>query len=200
MEGETTMLGTPYDFQEPLNSSPSDYCAWKEGGSGLDLRLTLEPTATSSIDDHTGRGYNLDVDPVPVPQDGPGTSAVLLTDPAFADSGEENFAYGYFYVAGEVTVFLKSVGLDFGAERLRAMADETARRLGVRRPASATGPTKEPPADGRELNNSDPCRDSGETYVATHHNGGAEGIRTPDLLIANETRYQLRHSPRCDSG
>src|SRR5205085_121912 len=27
--------------------------------------------------------------------------------------------------------------------------------------------------------------------------GGAEGIRTPDLLIANETRYQLRHSPKC---
>ena len=30
--------------------------------------------------------------------------------------------------------------------------------------------------------------------------GGAEGIRTPDLLIANETRYQLRHSPRCLAG
>ena len=26
---------------------------------------------------------------------------------------------------------------------------------------------------------------------------GAKGIRTPDLLIANETRYQLRHSPLC---
>ena len=26
---------------------------------------------------------------------------------------------------------------------------------------------------------------------------GARGIRTPDLLIANETRYQLRHSPKC---
>ncbi len=25
--------------------------------------------------------------------------------------------------------------------------------------------------------------------------GGAEGSRTPDLLDANETRYQLRHSP-----
>jgi hypothetical protein len=24
---------------------------------------------------------------------------------------------------------------------------------------------------------------------------GAEGNRTPDLLIANETRYQLRYSP-----
>ena len=28
---------------------------------------------------------------------------------------------------------------------------------------------KKPPADGQELLNSDPCRDSGETYVATHH-------------------------------
>jgi hypothetical protein len=26
--------------------------------------------------------------------------------------------------------------------------------------------------------------------------GGAEGIRTPGLLVANEARYQLRHSPR----
>jgi hypothetical protein len=25
--------------------------------------------------------------------------------------------------------------------------------------------------------------------------GGATGIRTPDLLDANESRYQLRHSP-----
>jgi hypothetical protein len=27
---------------------------------------------------------------------------------------------------------------------------------------------------------------------------GAEGTRTPDLLDANETRYQLRHSPSSD--
>ena len=31
--------------------------------------------------------------------------------------------------------------------------------------------------------------------VSTHHIGGAKGTRTPDLLVANETRYQLRHSP-----
>ena len=29
--------------------------------------------------------------------------------------------------------------------------------------------------------------------------GGARGLRTPDLLIANETRYQLRHSPKDSS-
>src|SRR6478752_436768 len=27
------------------------------------------------------------------------------------------------------------------------------------------------------------------------HFGGPEGIRTPDLFIANEARYQLRHRP-----
>ena len=32
-------------------------------------------------------------------------------------------------------------------------------------------------------------------FVETTLFGGAKGIRTPDLLIANETRYQLRHSP-----
>ena len=33
------------------------------------------------------------------------------------------------------------------------------------------------------------------TRLKKGNNGGAEGIRTPDLLIANETRYQLRHRP-----
>lgn len=30
--------------------------------------------------------------------------------------------------------------------------------------------------------------------------GGAEGNRTPDLLDANEARYQLRYSPWWDGG
>jgi hypothetical protein len=38
------------------------------------------------------------------------------------------------------------------------------------------------------------------TQVSGVSSGGAEGIRTPDLLIANETRYQLRHSPGRRSG
>ena len=36
-----------------------------------------------------------------------------------------------------------------------------------------------------------------ELYLVTSGFGGAEGTRTPDPLVANEVRYQLRHSPRC---
>ena len=30
--------------------------------------------------------------------------------------------------------------------------------------------------------------------------GGDKGIRTPDLLTASQTRYQLRHTPECNEG
>ena len=40
-------------------------------------------------------------------------------------------------------------------------------------------------------------RDMRDLCPDTSH-GGAEGNRTPDLLIANETRYQLRYSPLPD--
>jgi len=45
----------------------------------------------------------------------------------------------------------------------------------------------------------DRCPTSVYAGQARCHIGGAEGIRTPDLLIANETRYQLRHSPKLTS-
>jgi hypothetical protein len=38
------------------------------------------------------------------------------------------------------------------------------------------------------------------TYIAGQRMCGAEGNRTPDLLDANESRYQLRHSPVPASG
>ncbi len=129
MQGETTIVGASYEFQEPLNESPSAFCAWKEKSTGLAVQVTLEPAATSEIDDHTGRAYNIDVDPVVVPQDGPGTSAVLLMDPAFEGSTDGNLAYGYFFVAGDVTVFVESVGLEVGESALRSMAGEAADRL-----------------------------------------------------------------------
>jgi hypothetical protein len=43
------------------------------------------------------------------------------------------------------------------------------------------------PADGRGICN--PSRDSSVTYDSTHHSSGAKGIRTPDLLDANESTW-----------
>ena len=43
------------------------------------------------------------------------------------------------------------------------------------------------------------CMMTNTTYELPGRAGGAKGIRTPDLLIANETRYQLRHSPSAPS-
>jgi hypothetical protein len=37
-----------------------------------------------------------------------------------------------------------------------------------------------------------PCQ---ENKYPNIKRGGAKGTRTPDLLVANETRYRLRHSP-----
>lgn len=129
LAGTQTVFGSDFEFQPPLQTAPTDFCSWQEANTSLPLQLTLESAATSEIYDHSGRAYNLDVEPVPVPQDGPGTAAVLLTDPAFAGAGQEDFAYGYFFLAEEVTVYVESVGLDIGADNLRALADEAATRL-----------------------------------------------------------------------
>ena len=80
---------------------------------------------------------------------------------------------------------------------------------GCRRPAAATrtwswwirrnGRQPSSPVPGPALSRRDShlnCRGRAQSPPrGVLQSGGAEGIRTPDLLIANETRYQLRHSP-----
>ena len=47
--------------------------------------------------------------------------------------------------------------------------------------------------DGLSAKNSSGREAAG--ILRTERNGGAEGSRTPDLLIANETLYQLSYDP-----
>ena len=60
-------------------------------------------------------------------------------------------------------------------------------------PGSATGDTNR----GRAPMTTTKPRPASDVHAGRtgFPSGGAEGIRTPGLLIANETRYQLRHSP-----
>jgi hypothetical protein len=122
-------FGGPLDFRAHDQIAPSAFCSWKDVSGGLSIQIKLEDAATSEIDDHTGRAYNIDSDPVVEPQDGPGQNAVVLVDNAFADVRGEGFAYGYFFVDSGVTVFLTTPGLEIGRDMLRVLADEAHARL-----------------------------------------------------------------------
>ncbi len=128
LDGQTTNFGDPFQFQAPLGTEPAATCSWKDS-SGLSVQLTIEPTAEAETDDHSGRAYNIDEEPTVEPQDGPGEKAVLLIDKAFDDLGSDGFPYGYFFVEGDDTVFIETVGLDVSAAALRTFADEADRRL-----------------------------------------------------------------------
>lgn len=117
------------DFQEPIQTPPSAYCEWKDVTGAFAVRVTIEDSSTAETDDHSERAYNIDVDPTVAPQDGPGDKAVVLIDTAFASSGSDPLAYGYFFVAGEAAVFIETVGLDIGEPALRLLADEVHGRL-----------------------------------------------------------------------
>ena len=73
-----------------------------------------------------------------------------------------------------------------------------------RRPSPTRGPTgvdmRRAPRNREALRPGTLGRTEPRQHCSCHrfssgHHGGAKGIRTPDLLIANETRYQLRYSP-----
>jgi hypothetical protein len=64
-----------------------------------------------------------------VPQDGPGESAVILVDTAFADLREdEGYAYAYFFVQGGAAILVRTTGLEIGRDNLRVLADEVSAR------------------------------------------------------------------------
>ncbi len=124
-------FGGSLDFQDPIQQSPSAFCTWKTASSET-IQLTIEPATTAETDDHSGRAYNIDEPPQVDPQDGPGTKAVLLTDTAFADVGGDGLAYGYFFVEGDLAVFVETQSFEAGAANLRAIAEEVHARLAMR--------------------------------------------------------------------
>lgn len=121
--------GTPLDFREPLQTSPTAYCEWKDASGAFSIRLTVEDSSVSETEDHSGRAYNIDVEPTVEPQDGPGEKAVILLDTAFVKTGNDPLAYGFFFVEGDAAVFIRGTGLDMGTDVLQTLADEADTRL-----------------------------------------------------------------------
>lgn len=129
LSGVESTFGGALDFGEPLQTPPSEFCSWRDASGGISIELLLEDVATAETVDHSGRTYNIDVEPVVEPQDGPGELAVLLIDSAFTDLGSDELPYGYFFVEGDLAVYLKVVGVDVGRELLRVLAEEVDERI-----------------------------------------------------------------------
>lgn len=127
--GVEAPFGGALDFQEAVQTQPSAYCAWKDPSIPAEVQIRLEDAATAELDDHRDRAFNIDVDPVVEPQDGPGEKAVILVDTAFEKLGSEGLAYGYFFVANGLAVFVKVTFLDLGRDLLRVVADEVDARI-----------------------------------------------------------------------
>jgi hypothetical protein len=94
--------------------------------------VEVESAGDVDVDDHSGREYNIGIEPTVDPQDGPGEKAVILSDTAFEDvSGAIDYAF-YFVLDDR--------------PGWRAMADEVAANLasGAAETSEPAGPTSEP--------------------------------------------------------
>lgn len=129
LESVEAPFGGRLDFQDHLQSAPSEYCSWADPTIPAEIQVTLEDASTAELDDHSERAFNIDVDPVVEPQDGPGEKAVILLDTAFEKSGSEPLAYGYFFVSSGTAVFVKVTFVDIGRDLLRVIADEADARI-----------------------------------------------------------------------
>jgi hypothetical protein len=63
------------------------------------------------------------------------------------------------------------------------------------RQSNVSAAATDPDNTDYQRGNAHSLTDVGSSALNCVNSGGAKGIRTPDLLDANETRYQLRHSP-----
>ncbi len=98
-------------------------CRWSYN-AGFVIDVTIEDLATARP--VSTRRYNMDIDPVLSPKDGPGTNAAVLNDTAW----DRPVPYAYSFEKDGKLVFIRYTGFKTDAEIMRPAADEIARRMG----------------------------------------------------------------------
>ncbi len=142
LDGATIAAAMKNPDEVTLDRATSTSCDWVVFPVGFSV--VVEPASEVDVDDHSGRAYNIDVEPVVKPQDGPGEKAVLLVDTVAADG----FEYAYFFVLDDRAVTIRSTAVPIaGVEAWRTMADEVAANLA----SGAAAPT------GDADSEADPC-------------------------------------------
>jgi len=111
-----------------LELATTDRCEFSKGAAfGFSIRV--ESAANVDVNNHSGRAYNMDIEPVVEAQAGPGEKAVMLIDTAFVDNGLEPFRYAYFFVLGDKAITLWSRAFKIKEGGWRSMAEEVAANI-----------------------------------------------------------------------
>lgn len=111
---------TSYELERRQVSNSE--CRWSYN-AGFSFQVTVEP-----IDNATPleqRRYNLGIETRLEPQSGPGENAALVSDTAWG----KPVAFGYGFELDNSAVFIRVTGMKTDSERLRATANEIAKRL-----------------------------------------------------------------------
>jgi|GEM_PF-3212336 len=125
-----TLEASSGTYSKPTTLGNATALSCSFGNSPGTLTVTVEAAADVETDDHSGRAYNIDVEPIVEPQDGPGDKAVILIDTAFAETlGNDGNRYLYFFVLGDQAVTIRSTAFKVRDDGWRALADEVAGNL-----------------------------------------------------------------------
>jgi hypothetical protein len=115
-------VSTPYEITRKRVSN--DACVWNYN-IGFEINVRVKPLADATP--RAQRTYNMDVPPVIGPQDGPGTDAVLFSDPTWDKSSPRPYAFAFSL--GDREVMITTVGTKTSLSQLRSAADEIAAKL-----------------------------------------------------------------------
>lgn len=97
-------------------------CRWAYN-AGFVINVTIEDVATAKP--VSERRYNIGVDTVIMPQDGPGTSAAIINDTAW----DKPLPFAYSFEKDGKLVFMRYTGFKTGGDIMRPAANEIAARM-----------------------------------------------------------------------
>lgn len=177
-----------YTNPTSLGEANAQRCTFNNGPA-FSFSVSVEPAAGVDVDNHSGRAYNIDVEPVVEPQSGPGEKAVILIDTAFAEtSGDEGTRYLYFFVLDDQAVTLRSSAFKIKDDGWRALADEVAANLASGAAGGEVETTEV--ADEVAPYTIEPCG-----FVTTEQIAALAGFDPADITAEfNPDRYQCRWS------
>ena len=122
LDDETIIASVKSNFEFTRREVSNTNCRWAYN-AGFSMEVTIENLVEAKpISD---RNYNVGVNSVMAPQDGPGTNAAILNDTAW----DKPLPYAYSFEKDGKLVFIKYTGVHTRVDKMREVAEEVANRM-----------------------------------------------------------------------